>query len=44
MKIRIKRKLKEMSSMGGGAVQGFGTPLGDKETNEELYRTIRGGL
>jgi len=38
VKIKIKRKLKEMSSMGGGAAQGFGTPLGDKETNEEFNK------
>ena len=25
-----------MSSMGGGAVQGYGAPLEDKETNEEF--------
>jgi len=38
VKIKIKRKLKEMSSMGGGAVQGYGVPLGDEETNEKFNK------
>jgi serine/threonine protein kinase len=39
MKIKIKRKLKEMSSMGGGAVQGYaGSPLASKEENEKFNK------
>ena len=39
MKIKIKRKLKEMSSMGGGAVQGYaGSPLSTKEENEKFNK------
>ena len=37
MKIKIKRKLREMSSVGGGAIQGYaGSPLGTKEENEKF--------
>ena len=39
MKIKIKRKLREMSSVGGGAIQGYaGSPLGTKEENEEFNK------
>jgi hypothetical protein len=37
IRIKIKKALKEMSSMGGGAVQGYvGSPLGTKEENDEF--------
>ena len=39
MKIKIKRKLREMSSVGGGAIQGYaGSPLGTKEENEKFNK------
>jgi hypothetical protein len=39
VKIRIKRKLKEMSAMAGGAVQGYaGSPLASKEENEKFNK------
>ena len=39
MKIKIKRKLKELSSMSGGAVQGYaGFPLGSKKDNEQFNK------
>ena len=39
MKIKIKRKLKEMSSMSGGSVQGYaGSPLASKEENEKFNK------
>ena len=47
MKIRIKKKqvIDEMSSVGGGSVQGYGGPFGDPETvdsfNKEQERDQR---
>ena len=39
MKIKIKRKLKEMSSGAGGAVHGYaGSPLSTKEENEKFNK------
>ncbi len=39
MKIKIKRRLKEISAMSGGAVQGYaGSPLASKEENEKFNK------
>jgi len=35
---KTKEPLDEMSSMGGGAVQGYGAPLGSKEDNETFNK------
>ena len=35
IKIKTKKNLEEMSSLGGGSIQGYaGSPLGSKEENE----------
>ena len=37
IKVKIKKNLEEMSSMGGGSVQGYaGSPLASKKENEFL--------
>jgi len=38
MKIRIKKRLEEMTAMGGGAVQGAAAPLADPESNESFNK------
>lgn len=39
IKIKTKKNLEEMSSLGGGSIQGYaGSPLGSKEENEEFNR------
>jgi len=37
-KIKIKKNLEEMSSMTGGAIQGYGAPFGDSEGNESFNK------
>lgn len=38
MKIKIKKRLEEMSAAGGGAVQGASAPLADPESNESFNK------